>query len=178
MGQDRLGDREPGRTEASRFFRVSKVSSELVWIGTRHHPNSVYNKGMRHNEPHTATKASRKGTHQANGQWIRTDKRLAIYLRDNFRCLYCCRNLHDADPTDITLDHIKCQSDGGSNDESNLVTACRSCNCARQDKPLARFAGVETRKDISRNTARKLTKYRTLAKAILSGEINHSEIGF
>ena len=122
----------------------------------------------------TAKKTSRAGKHQASGQWIRTDKRLAIYLRDNFTCLYCLKNLHDADPTDITLDHLICQADGGSNSETNLVTACRSCNCSRQDKPLARFAGKETRAHIRRNTARKLTRYRKLAKAILSGEIDYS----
>jgi 5-methylcytosine-specific restriction endonuclease McrA len=121
-----------------------------------------------------AKKTSRDGKHQAAGAWIRTDKRLAIYLRDRFTCLYCLRDLHDADPADITLDHIKCKSDGGSNHESNLVTACRSCNCSRQDKPLARFAGKETRAHIRRNTKRKLAPYRKLAKAILAGEIDYS----
>ena len=120
----------------------------------------------------------RTNTYQPNGQWIRSDKRLAIYLRDNMSCLYCLKNLHDADPQDITLDHIRCQSDGGSNSETNLVTACRSCNCSRQDKPLSRFASVETRKHIRRNTARKLTKYRKLAKGILSGEIDHADVRY
>lgn len=117
---------------------------------------------------------SRSGQHQANGQWIRTDKRLAIYLRDRFTCIYCLADLHGAEPSDITLDHVICQADGGSNEETNLVTACRSCNCSRQDKPLARFAGVETRKHIRRNTSRSLKPYRKLAKAILSGEIDYS----
>ena len=117
----------------------------------------------------TKTKRTRS-QHQATGQWIRADKRLAIYLRDRFTCLYCCRDLHDADPADVTLDHLRCQSDGGSNHESNLVTACRACNCARQDKPLARFAGPETRADIRRLTRRSITKYRRLAKAIIKGE--------
>jgi len=121
---------------------------------------------------------SRKGNHQAAGQWIRTDKRLAIYLRDRMTCIYCLRDLHGADPQDITLDHVQCQSDGGSNHESNLVTSCRSCNCSRQDKPIARFAGKETRAHIRRNCARKLTNYRKLAKAILSGEINHADVTF
>ena len=119
------------------------------------------------------TKSSRNGKHQASGQWIRTDKRLAIYLRDRFSCLYCLRDMHDADPSDITLDHIVCQSDGGSNDETNRVTCCRTCNCSRQDKPLARFAGRETREHIRRNLHRKLTKYRRLAKAILAGELEY-----
>ena len=117
-----------------------------------------------------AKNTSRKGNHQAAGQWIRADKRLAIYLRDRFTCIYCLRDLHDAAPTDITLDHLQCQSDGGSNHESNLITACRSCNCSQQDKPLNRFCGPETRKHIRRNTGRSLTKYRVLAKALISGE--------
>ena len=103
------------------------------------------------------------------GVCVRKDLRLAIYLRDSFRCVYCCADLHGADPTDITLDHLKCQVDGGSNDSGNLVTACRSCNCSRQDKPVAKFCGVETRKDIRRLTARKIASYRKLAKAIIDG---------
>lgn len=103
------------------------------------------------------------------GVCLRKDLRLAIYLRDSFRCVYCCEDLHGAAPTDITLDHVVAQADGGSNGPKNLVTACRSCNCSRQDKPLARFAGVETRKDIKRLTARSIVKFRTLAKAIIAG---------
>jgi 5-methylcytosine-specific restriction endonuclease McrA len=103
------------------------------------------------------------------GVCVRKDLRLAIYLRDSFRCVYCCGDLHGADPMDITLDHIKCQVDGGSNDASNLVTACRSCNCSRQDKSVAKFCGIETRKDIRRLTARKIDSYRKMAKAIIEG---------
>jgi len=111
-----------------------------------------------------------KSPHQPTGQWCRADLRLAIYLRDSFRCVYCCADLHQADPRDLTLDHLKPKSDGGDNSPGNLVTACRSCNCTRQDKPLALFCGPETRKDIKRLTARKIAKYRTLAKALISGE--------
>jgi len=118
--------------------------------------------------------ATRNGKHQAKGAWIRTDKRLAIYLRDRFSCLFCLADLHDADPADITLDHVVCRADGGTHDETNLVTCCRSCNCSRQDKPLARFAGKETRAHIRRNTRRSLKPYRRLAKGILSGEIDIS----
>ena len=117
----------------------------------------------------TATKKARS-PHQPTGMWIRPEKRLAIYLRDGFRCLYCLADLHDAGPTDITLDHLTCKADGGTNHESNLVTACRTCNCTRQDTPISRFAGPETRKHIRRNIARTLTRYVTLAKALISGE--------
>lgn len=60
---------------------------------------------------------------QPTGQWIRSEKRLAIYL-------------HDAAPADITLDHVVPRSRGGSNEASNLFTACRSCNSARGAGPL------------------------------------------
>lgn len=104
------------------------------------------------------------------GVCIRSDLRLAIYLRDRFTCVYCLADLHGAHPTDITLDHIECEADGGSNEPSNLVTACRHCNSSRQDKPLARFAGPEARAHIRRNTRRAIGPYRRLAKAIIAGE--------
>jgi 5-methylcytosine-specific restriction endonuclease McrA len=122
----------------------------------------------------TATKKARS-PHQPTGQWCRPDLRLAIYLRDSFRCLYCCKDLHSADPRDITLDHLTPKVDGGSNDPSNLITACRSCNCSRQDKSLKQFAGPETVKDIRRHAARKITRYRKLAKALISGETGMEE---
>jgi len=117
-----------------------------------------------------------RSTHQATGQWIRADKRLAIYLRDRFTCIYCLQDLHDADPADITLDHVQPVSDGGGNGENNLVTSCRGCNCRRQDKPLARFAGRETRAHIRRNLRRSLKKYRVLAKALIAGEVGFENI--
>jgi len=38
--------------------------------------------------------AEREGQLRPTGQWIRTDLRLAIYLRDEMRCVYCGRPLH------------------------------------------------------------------------------------
>ena len=112
-----------------------------------------------------------RSPHQPVGRWIRPEKRLAIYLRDRFTCIYCLRDLHDADPRDVTLDHIHCQAnEKPDHSETNLITACRSCNSSRQDKPLNRFCGPETRANIRRNTNRSLTKYVVLAKALISGE--------
>jgi 5-methylcytosine-specific restriction endonuclease McrA len=122
----------------------------------------------------TAAKKA-KSPSQPTGQWIRPERRLAIYLRDRFTCLLCTRDLHDADPRDITLDHIKPKADGGSNHESNLYTCCRSCNCSRQDKPLARVAGPEARAHVRRNAKRSLKPYVKLAKAIISGETGFEE---
>lgn len=122
----------------------------------------------------TSAKKARS-PHQPTGEWIRAKKRLAIYLRDRMTCIYCLRDLHDADPRDITLDHIIPKSQGGSNDESNVITSCRTCNCARQDKPLSRFAGPETRAHIRRNTRRSLKPYLKLAAALISGQTGFEE---
>lgn len=73
-----------------------------------------------------------RSPHQPVGRWIRVEKRLALYLRDNFTCQICKRDLHSADPFAITLDHYTPKAHGGSNHESNLFTCCRSCNSSRQ----------------------------------------------
>ena len=122
--------------------------------------------------------AAKKKSANGNGgsKWIRPERRLAIYLRDRFTCLYCLRDLHDADPRDVTLDHIKCGHFAGNHHESNLVTACRSCNSSRQDTPLARFAGPETVKHIRRNLKRSLAPYKKLAKAIIAGRTGDAAV--
>ena len=117
------------------------------------------------------SQATRHGSRNVyKGVCVRKDLRLAVYLRDRFTCLLCLRDLHDAAPTDITLDHIKPQADGGSNGPDNLYTCCRSCNCSRQDKPLTRVAGREAIAHIRRNTRRAIGRYRKLAQAIIRGE--------
>jgi len=126
--------------------------------------------GDEEKEMNARRQTTKHGTrNEYKGVCIRRDLRLAIYLRDRFACLYCLRDLHDADPTDITLDHVQANADGGSNEPSNLITACRSCNCSRQDQPLSRFAGPETRAHVRRNTRRAIGPCRKLAKAILAG---------
>jgi CRISPR/Cas system Type II protein with McrA/HNH and RuvC-like nuclease domain len=72
--------------------------------------------------------------------WIRAEKRLAIYIRDQFTCVYCQRDLRSADKRDVTLDHITPRCVRTDNSAHNLVTACLSCNSTRRDTPLAEFA--------------------------------------
>lgn len=109
------------------------------------------------------------------GKWIRTDKRLAIYLRDGFQCAYCGAVLEEGD-TLLTLDHVTPQELGGSNKSSNLVCACKSCNSSKQDKPLRAFLaclaeqGVtveDVPRQIRNRTRRSLRRYRRIAKTIV-----------
>jgi 5-methylcytosine-specific restriction endonuclease McrA len=126
---------------------------------------------MGNNPGYYLVMATEKSSRRNNkGAQVRKDLRLAVHLRDGFRCVYCCRDMHDAAPFDLTLDHLIPQADGGKNHPANMITACRACNCSRQDKPLARFCGPETRADIRRLTRRSIAKYRRLAKALIAGE--------
>ena len=72
--------------------------------------------------------------------WIRPEKRLAIYMRDSFSCAYCQADLRNAEPRQVTLDHLEPRVTGGTNDAENLVMACLSCNSARRDTPWQQFA--------------------------------------
>ena len=92
---------------------------------------------------------------------------MAIYLRDRFQCLYCERKF-TARCFNLTLDHVVAYVNGGSNAPSNLITACRSCNSARQDSPLADFADKDTRRAIYNARRRKIN--RKAARRLINGE--------
>lgn len=73
--------------------------------------------------------------------WIRQEKRLAIYLRDGCSCAWCGANVED-EATTLSLDHVKCHSKGGSNEATNLVTCCKRCNDSRGARSVGKFATV------------------------------------
>jgi len=51
--------------------------------------------------------------------------RLRIFERDRWRCVFC------RSTADLTIDHIWPRARGGTNEESNLQTLCRPCNCRK-----------------------------------------------
>ena len=61
-------------------------------------------------------------------------ERFQIFERDNFTCQYCGRK-----PPEVQLevDHIVPLAKGGTNDERNLITACRDCNRGKGIENLA-----------------------------------------
>lgn len=62
--------------------------------------------------------------------------RFEVFKRDLFACVYCGRT-----PTDgvvLHVDHVQPVSGGGSDELSNLVTACDSCNLGKAGIPLDR----------------------------------------
>jgi len=72
--------------------------------------------------------------------WIRQEKRLAIYMRDGLSCVWCGMSVEDG--VKLTLDHLRAHSKGGSNHESNLVTCCKPCNDSRGSRAPSVFARV------------------------------------
>lgn len=109
----------------------------------------------------TAAKRARN-PHQPVGRWIRPEKRLAIYLRDGFRCLLCWRDLAGETPWQVTLDHVVAIARGGSNEPSNLYTCCRSCNSSRQDSPIR----GDARRSVRSYTRRSIARYLVAARAL------------
>jgi hypothetical protein len=105
-------------------------------------------------------KETKRNGNAANqgGKWIRTEKRLAIYLRDGLTCAYCGAQMEQGD-TQLTLDHVTAQELGGTNSETNLVCCCKSCNSAKQAKPLRAFLACLARRSIR--------KWKRIAKAVL-----------
>ncbi len=73
--------------------------------------------------------------HHKSG-WCRDNKRIAIYIRDGWKCAYC-GNVYDRGF--LSLDHIHAISHGGTNDAENLVTACRACNEKKSDRPFESY---------------------------------------
>jgi 5-methylcytosine-specific restriction endonuclease McrA len=91
--------------------------------------------------------------------WIRLHKRMAIYYRDSFDCVYC-RCIFPIDETGhgLTLDHL--DSEGGNN-ASNLVTCCPSCNATRGKRSLAEWYTILESRGIPARTIRARIKRLT-----------------
>lgn len=94
-------------------------------------------------------------------KWIRVSTRLAIYHRDGFCCVVCGESAED-DGVGLTLDHLVACELGGTNAPTNLVTMCRSCNCAKQDKTKRAWLGWLRKQKL--DASRIARRIRTLVK--------------
>lgn len=67
--------------------------------------------------------------------------RFSIFARDSFTCRYCGRQ---SDQVTLQVDHVVPVCEGGTNDETNLVTACIDCNQGKSGIPISQAAPNET----------------------------------
>lgn len=74
-------------------------------------------------------RASKRGKSLLNLDIIK-----AIFQLDNYTCQYCYKR-----GGNLTIDHVQPLCKNGANDESNLVTACRTCNVSKNRKSLLEF---------------------------------------
>ncbi len=81
---------------------------------------------------------------------ISKNKRHRIASKTDGRCFYC-------GDIGADIDHVIPKSKGGTNDISNLVIACKSCNRSKKDKSLDDFRYSE---------ALKKTKYHGIINSI------------
>lgn len=108
-------------------------------------------------------------------KWIRPVKRVAIYLRDGMCCMYCGKSGPE-DGVLLTLDHVLACELGGTNEATNLVTACVSCNSSKQDSTTREWfstlrdrgvntttLGAKVRKHVGRDLAPYLVQAKQLA---------------
>lgn len=107
--------------------------------------------------------------------FLKRTTRLAIYLRDSFRCVYCGETVSPewlsigVDGETATIDHV----DGRSNNWSNLVTACKPCNDVKKNFGLEFFCvrrGLDfeiVRASVLRAGHRRDARVRRVAREIL-----------
>jgi 5-methylcytosine-specific restriction endonuclease McrA len=67
-------------------------------------------------------------------------KRLRIFERDAYRCVYCGEQFPSEE---LTVDHVEPRVRGGDRSDGNLVTACRACNTLKGHRRLSDFLLAE-----------------------------------
>jgi hypothetical protein len=96
--------------------------------------DTIEKHGLTYTEDHEVLTRTRVG-HVSEG------KRKAILLRDENKCVYC-GSLEALEP-----DHIVPRSKGGTDDVSNLVTACHACNTLKNDKSVDEFISIHPERE-------------------------------
>jgi 5-methylcytosine-specific restriction endonuclease McrA len=76
-------------------------------------------------------RASRQQLVLASSTVSRGELRRPVFLRDNFRCVYCGRAFSESV---LSSDHFILLRAGGMTTIDNLVTACSACNARKADR--------------------------------------------
>jgi 5-methylcytosine-specific restriction endonuclease McrA len=58
-----------------------------------------------------------------------------LFARDHYQCQYCARHISELKPREsLTRDHLLPLSRGGTNDWTNVITACSPCNTRKGNR--------------------------------------------
>lgn len=98
------------------YYETCKVCNKQFEASsnTKYCSMACYNKAERERRSRGHTKLA----------WLKI--RFEVLERDNFRCQYCGTGVKDG--IQLHVDHIVPVCEGGTDDMSNLVTACIDCN--------------------------------------------------
>lgn len=97
-----------------------------------------------------------------NREPISTRTRFEIFKRDAFKCQYC-----GCTPPNVVLhvDHILAVSAGGTNERTNLITACIDCNLGKSNVPLEQvIQPIKVAQDIEREKFDQLKQFNAFLK--------------
>lgn len=90
-------------------------------------------------------------------------KRFEILKRDGFRCAYCGSNPLQ---THLRVDHVVPVVEGGTDDPTNLITACHDCNAGKAGVPLERKKYAAPDPEAARDHAEQIRQYLEFQKEI------------
>lgn len=108
---------------------------------------------------------------------IETAKRKKIAERDGWSCHYCAISgdkFGGPDGHGWHIDHKHPWSQGGSDDLSNLVLACRSCNLQKSDTPYEVF--IHSAFDIGRLVLHEFEPFQDLIISDRGSSVHGSEV--
>jgi 5-methylcytosine-specific restriction endonuclease McrA len=127
------GGREKNLEYKSKNKRLSTLQMQ-EWRGNNREVYNAYVREWRAKNPEKSKRSSRANSFNRRTKCKKlTSKEIAYILKEgNNTCVYCNQPGH-------SIDHITPISRGGTNDLSNLVVACKSCNSSKKDKPLITF---------------------------------------
>jgi 5-methylcytosine-specific restriction endonuclease McrA len=111
------------------------------------------NKGHRYTPENTRMYRGVRYCRQCRREWLREHRRkyrqlsekvrAAVIERDRSTCYLCHRYLK---PHEISVDHVRPYTKGGTNSISNLRVACRSCNSRKGNRDakhlMAEYFGI------------------------------------
>ena len=116
------------------MIRSDMINSYRVWLMSPTQFVAEFQKAIE-GEPSELSEFVRPwNCRPPQSQWAVIRSR--IFARDDYTCQYCgargCR---------LECDHIVPVAKGGSHDDNNLTTACRTCNQSKRDKTLEEWRG-------------------------------------